>query len=300
MNAPDSTYIITLRAVMTDLLDGSAKLFIMNDGKPMEGSTAAHEISQSLQPQLIVTALSIAQFLIDYSGEHLSAFVKSLNEPIEPLAAWTCVRSMLESCALAAWMVDPDIDHTERVARQFAHRYQGLEQQLKFGRATSLGAKELDAIEKRIDDVESTALQLGYPKITNSKNKRIGIGRQMPGATQIIGLMLNEEEMYRLLSAVAHGHSWAYIQLGYKPVASTGDQSEIAGVDVQIMEKTVLVPGMAYLGLGATKAIARPIWYFWRYMGWEIAPLIELFEHVFDRLQANDNSRFWRPPGTTA
>lgn len=296
MNAFNPTYIITLRANITYFLDGSAQLFKMNDGKPMIGSTAAYELSQSMRPELILTALSTAQFLIDYSSEQLSLFVKSLHEPIESLAAWTCVRSMLESCALAAWMVDPDIDHTERVARQFAHRYQGLEQQIKFGRAASLDAAELDAIEKRIDDVESSAMKLSYPEITNSQNKRIGIGRRMPGATQIINLMLNEEKTYRLLSAVAHGHMWALINLGYRP---TDDQSEIAGVGFQIMKKTVLVHGMAYIGLSATKAIVRPIWYLWRYMGWEVAPLIELFEHVFDGLQANNNSRFWRPPGTT-
>ena len=31
----------------------------------------------------------------------------------------------------------------------------------------------------------------------------------MPSATEVIKLMLDEEVMYRILSAVAHGHNWA-------------------------------------------------------------------------------------------
>ena len=93
---------------------------------------------------------------------------------------------------------------------------------------------------------------------------------------------------------------WAQLQLGFQPAATTEDQSKIAGIDVHAMEKTVHVTPMAYVGLVATKAIARPMWYFWRYMGWKIDPLTELLECVFDKLQAADTIRFWRPPASTA
>ena len=43
--------------------------------------------------------------------------VKTITEPMEPIACWTCIRSMLEPCARAAWMLDPSIDADTRIKR---------------------------------------------------------------------------------------------------------------------------------------------------------------------------------------
>lgn len=296
----DDGYITSLRDAVTRLYDGTADLYAKQGDQPNPGSLADKEIRASPRPESIITACSIATQLIEYSGEHLTTFVKTLTEPIEPLAAWTCVRSMLESCALSAWMTDPTIDHQERVARTFAHRYEGLEQQLRFGRVASVQPTELDALEQRIDEVEKNAIALGYPRIQNFKGKRMGIGQRMPGATEIIKLMLDEEKMYRLLSAIAHGHSWAIMQLGFKPVNPAAGAATIGGIGVKCLEKQVLVKGMAYLGLGGAKAFVRPLWYLWTYMGWDRVPLTVLLDNVFDQLQAKDRTRFWRSPKVTA
>ncbi len=165
----DEDHIATIRGAITELYDGTAKLFSTHGNQPAHDSLADKEIRESPRPESIITACSIATQLIEYSGEHLTTFVKILTEPIEPLATWTCVRSMLESCALSAWMTDPSIDHKERIARAFAHRYEGLEQQLKYGRVALVQPTELDALEQRIDTVEQTAIALGYPRIQNSK-----------------------------------------------------------------------------------------------------------------------------------
>jgi hypothetical protein len=296
----DESYITSLRGAITELYDGTADLYAIHGDQPTPDSLADKEIRESPRPESIITACSIATQLIEYSGEHLAAFVKILTEPIEPLATWTCVRSMLESCALSAWMSDPSIDHKERIARAFAHRYEGLEQQLKYGRVVLVQPTELDALEQRIDAVEQTAIALGYPRIHNSKGKRMGIGQRMPGATEIIKLVLDEEEMYRLLSAVAHGHSWAIMQLGFKPVNVAADAADIAGIGVKCFEKQVFVNGMAYLGLGAAKAFAKALWHLWSYMGWDRASLTVLLDSVFDQLQAKACARFWRSTTDTA
>ena len=146
MNALNPTYIISLREAVTELNDGCATLLESTDSNPAHGSQADRGLAQSPQCESIETVISITQFLNEFSSEHLSTFVKILNEPIEPLAACTCVRSMLESCAIAAWLVDPDIEDKERIARQFAHRFQGLDQQLKFGRVAGFDLATLNAI----------------------------------------------------------------------------------------------------------------------------------------------------------
>ena len=188
-----------------------------NDLTP--GSPAVHEKAVSPRPESLVTAWSQSALLIESGGEHVTAFVKTITEPMELIACRTCVRSMLESCALASWLLDPRINARTRVGRVFALRYEGMKQELKFVRATGGSGEDLQSLEKRSDEVEQVALKLGYPPIVNKKGKQLGIGQKMPSATEVVKLMLDEEEMYRLLSAVTHGHGWAIRGLGLQPCA---------------------------------------------------------------------------------
>ena len=79
-----------------------------NDLTP--GSPAVHEKAVSPRPESLVTAWCQAAQLIESGSEHVTAFVKTITEPMELIACWTCVRSMLESCALASWLLDPRIN----------------------------------------------------------------------------------------------------------------------------------------------------------------------------------------------
>lgn len=291
----DASYITSLRNAITQLYDGVAELIATQGDQPKPDSLADRELRESARPESIVSACSIAMQLNEYSGEHLTAFVKTLTEPGEPLAAWTCVRSMLESCALSAWLTDPTIDDTERISRTFARRYEELEQQLKFCRVAALPQSELDLIGQRTDEVERVAMSLGYPRIENPKGKRTGIAQRMPGATEIIGRVLDEEKMYRLLSAINHGHSWAMIALGYKPAVVAAHSGDVRGIGVQLFEKQLNFTGAAYLGIGGGRAFAKAVWHYWSYMGWDCEPLAVLLDKTFDQLRANEVSRFWRP-----
>ena len=66
-------------------------------------------------------------------------------------------------CALAAWLLDPDIDAQERVGRTLALRYEGMEQQLKFGKAADRPQTELTAAKKQMGIIEQDALKVGIP-----------------------------------------------------------------------------------------------------------------------------------------
>lgn len=287
-------YIATLRTTLSNFYDEVGRFTQDHDVGLVPGSQAATEQTASLCPDSLVTAWCLASQLIESGGEHVTAFVKTITEPMEPIACWTCVRSMLESCALAAWLLDPGIDDRTRVGRGFALRYEGLEQQLKFGRAAGFGASELESAKDHIDDVERDALSQGYPRLVDSKRRRTGIGQQMPSATEVIKLMLDEEAMYRLLSAVAHGHSWAITRFGFKTVADPAGGPSIGGVQVGVLKKTAYLNGMAFLGLGAAKAFSRPLWNQCRYFGWDEAWLTRIFDSVFDKLRATPAVRFWR------
>jgi hypothetical protein len=284
-------YLLEMRGALTKLHHDAGQ-FIQGYGSvPVVGSQAENEKTTFARPQSIVTAWSLGTQLIEFGGEHVTAFVKTVTEPIEVIACWTCVRSMLESCALSAWLLDPLIDARTRVGRVFAHRYEGLKQQLKFGRFIGRSAAEISAEENRIDAVEQDVLNLGYPRVLDRNGKRIGFCQQMPSTTDMIDTVLNEGKNYRMLSAIAHGHHWAINGLCYKPVV--GD-TDFGGVPAKVFEKTDNLTGIVLLGLCAMKALARPLWNQCHYFGWDSLRLEESLEKVADILQAAPAVRFWR------
>lgn len=221
-------------------------------------------------------------------------FVKTVSDPVLTIACWTCVRSMLESSALSAWLLDPAIDARTRIGRTFALRYEGLEQQLKFGRFAKVDPAELKKEEDRMDDIEKIVLALGYPAVTDKKGNRIGFAQKMLSATDMIGLMLDEEGAYRILSAVAHGHHWAIIRLGFKQLVNQPDVN-IGGVATKAFDKTDNLVGFAYLGIRAARAFGIPLWDMCRYFGWDEPRLLAILARAFDKLQTTSTVRFWLP-----
>lgn len=285
----------SLRETLDEFFHGVAKFSIDQGALPATDSQFSSEQAEFPRPETIVTGPAIASQLIESSGEHISAFIKTITKPIEPIACWTCVRSILESSAIAAWLLDPSINAYTRVGRIFALRYEGLEQQRKFVRAIDPSGEAPEEMKERIDCIEQHALDLGYTKVNNKKGRRIGIGQKMPSSTDIIKLMLDEEVMYRLLSAVAHGHTWAITLLAFKVVSQTGDP-HMGAVPIHTLEKKLDARSLAELGLCAAKAFARPVWHHCCYFGWDKAKLAMLLDTVFDNLQVERVARFWREP----
>lgn len=284
-------YVARLREALTSFYEDVGRVIQKHENQPSPGSIALIEHFSHPRSESIVSAWSIGGLLIEYGRDHLTAFVKLITEPVEAIASWTCVRSMLESCAVAAWVLDPDIDAQHRVSRVFAIRSEGMEQQLTFMRASGYPASEILSAEQQLDDMEKDALSLGFKPVVNRKGERIGIGEQMPGPTAIIETSLGEAKMYRILSAVAHGHHWAIRELGF---THAGTGLDVSGTTVQFFEKSASIQGFALLGYSVMKALARPLWNECRYFGWNTLELEEVFEDVADKLDVKTERRFWR------
>ena len=287
-------------AVMRDALFqfcGEIRIFYTDHGNmPNQGSPADHEKAMSPCSELLVIAWCKAVQLIESGGEHVAAYVRTISEPIQPIACWTSARSMLEPCSLASWLLDQNIDTHTRVGRVFAMRYEGIEQHLKYSSVTGASDELLQGSKKRLDDIERHALSLGYPRIVNKNGKRIGIGQKMPSATEVIHDMLDEEKLYRLLSAVTHGHDWAIRELAFRPLLEGNLSPNTAKVGVSKFEKRVDVNKLALLGLTVAKAFARPVWDQCNYAGWDIERLIGVFDSTFDKLGLRLSKRFWSAP----
>src|SRR6267142_2170188 len=284
MSLIDNKAVFDLHAGLTTFLANSAKYADEQGAHPKENSQADKEQTTGPREESIITVYGASNLLIESAGEHLSAFLKTIIQPIEVLACWTCVRAIQEACALSAWLCDPTIQPLERIGRTFAWRYEGLEQQLKFGRAAKVNQTEIDTAKKRIEELEKIALGLGFQKFRNSKDERIAIAQHMPKITNLIRDVLDHEAYYRLLSAIAHGHHWAHLQLGY---VRHDDQAntEIGNISTVRLEKTVKPEYIVILGSVALKAIARAMWNKSLYFGWEMNPLEEVIDNAADAIR---------------
>lgn len=281
--------VLNMLSAVNDLFDGSGRIFNQYHHEPAANSIAAQEQKSYPKPGLVNDVHYRGMLSMEAAGDHLVGFAACLVEPAKTLAPATCIRGLLESCALAAWFLDPDVDAKTRVGRCFAFRYEGFVQQIKCFQVEKRQA-EIDLVQKRMTKVEQDAVSLGYPRLLKKNGAINGIARQMPGITELIGTTLNLETAYRLLSGVAHGHHWATQQLGFQAIEVKGAEGQV----IKALEKYVHPNVVLYLGLIAISSFAKVIWYLWRLYGWDLKEAEHLLDTTYDRLRVRSELRFWR------
>jgi hypothetical protein len=270
------------------LHDETGRLGDDHDGQAASGSPAAEELAELGEP--MTDAYIQGHTLLEVAADQMTAFTRTLVEPIQTIAPWTCVRSLLEACAVAAWLLDPGTDARTRLGRSYAYRYEGLSQQVKCCRSSGTMAAEVAAIEGQLDAAEAEAIALGFGNLADKNGRRIGIGQRMPGATELIGRMLGEGFAYRLLSGIAHGHFWATQQFGFRPAGAAPEPSR----EAKSLEKHLAFEHAAFLCMKAARSFSLPVWFEHRLLGWDDSRLIPLFERVADAVRLAEEGRFWR------
>jgi len=263
-------------------------------GKSFSNCPAEREMASFPDSEIIRTAYSQGSILVEAAADHLMAFSKTLTEPVETFAPWVCVRSVLETSALAAWLLDPALAPEERARRSFALRFEGMIELMKFLRAVKGKQDEIDTAAKRLDEMENDAVACGFTRLRDKNRKRSGVGMVMPTATQLIAMVFDDEPAYRLLSAMAHGHHWALQRLGY--AVYENDNGKSAYVK---LKKHIALSSVAYLSARAVRAFVRPVWYKSRQNGWDTDRLRSILEASFDAMHLVEKERFWRADTVT-
>lgn len=279
-----------LRDALAELRNEVAPHVARYGHTPAIGSIAELELRTFPRAESVHTAHSQAWMLLEVAADQLTAFLKTVSEPFETIAPYTCVRALLEAAALASWILDPTIDVRTRVSRSLALRYEGIVQQLKWAKAAG---EDPTKAQRRLEKVVALANTLGYAPINDRRGRHFSAGQHMPSVTDLVGGMLQEEALYRLLSAVAHGHHWAIHQLSFAKAPQFDTVSSISGAKLTGLTKGANIDGMALLILTAASAFARAIWYQALYLGWDLNLLRDLLEEKFDRLDAADHLRCW-------
>jgi hypothetical protein len=228
-------------------------------------------------------AHSQGNLLFESAADHAFALARLLIKPVTTIAPWTCVRGGLEAAAIGCWLLSESIDARVRIGRSFAYRHEGLSQQVKLAGATGDESSRRTSL-RRIEEVDAEATALGYELIRSKSGKRDGIGQRMPTITKLVGDALGEEELYRVFSAMAHGHTWAVIRLGF--------QATDAGKPT-LLKKTMNPDAAAVLLMTAADVLAKPLWAEARLFGYDLKRLETLLDRGYRDVGLNETRHFW-------
>jgi hypothetical protein len=269
------------RDVLNTFRDGVSEFVNASGVLPAPGSIGESELTASCDPIPVRSAYAQGALLFEIADDHLTAFVKTITEPLEAWAPWSCVRALLEACALGRWLFDPTIDWTTRVGRSLTLRLEGLNQQKRFGLAAGQSTSHA---EDRILTVTGQAAKLGIEAVRNRRGRLVGFGSPMPSMTRLVSDELGEEAMYRLLSAVAHGHLWAITELGLKLLPA--EEAPPVEPSLRVLQKTPMLSGFLYLSRRSAHALARLLQHQVAYYGWRISGLKTLVQRFDDDFKA--------------
>jgi hypothetical protein len=278
-----------MRGGFADFLDRIHEIGNESNNEPSAGSQALMEFADSGLHEQLKNAWSIGSLLLQHGFDHISAFIKLIDEPIDPIASATNTRSMLESCAISAWLLDPAIDTQTRVGRQYAYRLSGQTELLKFMNSAKAAASEIAARKSHIEDLKAEAFSCNCAR-RSPGGASIEISTAMPSATEMIRTQLEEEFFYRLLSGVAHGHFWALRFVGF----SIAGETTHMGAPATALVKTPKPQTLTLLGYISAVAIIRSTWNLCVYFGWDKLKVEEQIETLADMITIQDEFRFWR------
>lgn len=218
-------------------------------------------------------------------SDHFFGLLKLLTEPAQSLACWTVARAVLETAALTLWLSDNSITPRQRISRSLCWRLEEVSQRLAFARSVVKDPSGVESATLRRHSIVDQANSFELP-ITRGRHGRILSigGESYSGATKLVSDALDMEWLYRISSGVAHGYSWASLQLGARVV-----RGYTTGVTQH------LEPKHGWLLLtNAMQAFAEAVHERYRYFGWEREHLVESLEATWDELRISTSKRFWR------
>lgn len=257
---------------------------------PKAGSPAEIEIRSFPDPEASKTAFAQGVVALESAKDYLEALDLLVHTKNHAVAPWACARGVLEASSLTTWLLETQINAKERVGRSLSLRFATLQEQEKLARSKHEGAK-VQEIKDRIEAIERDALQLGFQRLRDKKNKqkRIGIGKIKPSITNLVHSQFDRENLYRILSGVAHSDYTTLLQLSFmKP---NEDQSGVLTTQRGIPEGLQLM-----LLANAAAVYSRGAWLRTIQFGGDAAKVAVMLESRYNELSLADTNevRFWR------
>ncbi|NSW52510.1 MAG: hypothetical protein HPY85_08420 [Anaerolineae bacterium] len=212
----------TLLSVVSNFITQFSQIYNSYQNEPVANSIAMYERENYPNRTLVEDAQFRGILSIEVVSDLLMAWYKTITEPITTISICIIIRSFIENCSIALWLLDPEVDVRTRVSRYLAFRFQGLDQQKRYASALGMQA-ELEKVNQRIYKVENDAVALGFSKIRDKSDRIIGIAEHMPSFTKLVKDTLDMEDQYRWFSFIIHGHHFAVKTIGFREVSRTGN-----------------------------------------------------------------------------
>ena len=299
----DSEILARKLQALDRLYDETASILNKYDAKPTDASQASIEIQTPLNvPSGLFLSSGInlsnafleANILIESAADHLTAFRRTLIEPVLPISLWTCLRAILEASAIACWLIDPKINVSERIARSFARRYENLTQQKAI--ANSVGdTAGVGEAKNRLGEIEGESLTFGYPPIRDKNKKRIGIGRPMPTFTELVKDVLDQEIIYRISSAIIHGNQSVIMQLSFQK-NNEGPVQQFKDVTLHMYEKNLSLSMLRGVCAVVALGFAKANWFRCVMYGWDQSEMGMVLGNAADVLEIPASGSFGLRP----
>lgn len=255
--------------IFTRFIKALRQIIHSNPITPLPNSKASTELSRldDLHKQGLINSYDLGGILLETAFDHIFAFSRMIDEPALSIPPWSSTRIIIESSAVSVWFMDNKADVLERIKRGYAYRYSGMIEQLKLGKLTS-DQQAIDYLTQRIEELERETILMEIQPLRDKNGKRTGLGRPMPSYTEIIREQTKNEPLYRIFSALIHGHSWALTQTCF---------SQIQRDDRVILEKKLHPSSICYLSMIITNTIFKPMISKAIYFGWDIKAIASLY-----------------------
>ena len=209
--------------ILTEVLSYSGSFRLRFSNEPMPGSLAASELAsaegEGCEDRLfdIRAAYQKAVAVLNAgAGQHMWALTQ-LYQPQMALFGYQVVtRALVETSARAWWLLDPNIDTTERLGRLYVDNMENISE---MGRADRLGVGENNMTSKRIEMLIARAAKIGLTAEFSKKgDELIGFNSiRQPDKTPLVReffdfLGLNNGGLwYRQVSAITHGTAYGLL-----------------------------------------------------------------------------------------
>lgn len=222
--------------------------------------------------------ISLCSIYHEAIRENFSALIRLLKPEAMPIAAFVCLRSIIESCANILFIYDESIELKERYQRSCALQIKNLRERKSFYKSI-LEQREVDrpAHEAEINRCEK------YEKMLLQHAS--GIGVDIPNEmicinyTKLVDQVLGKKAEYKIFSGVSHSYSWSTQVLFFEPIP------EMANAEGFVPVEKKLKPEFIYWGCHlALVCVCHAEWAIWRAHKWDLESLASLITKAYNNL----------------
>lgn len=176
------------------------------------------------------------------------------THPLPAFSHYTLARAAYEPALLTLWLLDPDVDSTQRIGRGYAAQLHSLEDMRKFQNAVGMTGDRANAsmLHQRLFDA---ARSEGYVTARADGTERLTVA--VPDMVRLFNLYDPSppagaaEWLYRFLSGHTHGREWALMRGAIK--------SDLDGFDTSMNMIRVDLRVLCYLAQRAVSVVNRAI-----------------------------------------